>query len=282
MPQFTPPLTARDIDCAFPSRFASIVPIDAGGQGSVFRCTNGAATLAVKIYVPDAATHIEERTAREVKALQRLDCPTIVRLVEHGQVPIRRQMCRFVTTAFIDGETAAARLQSTGPMPLSEAASLACDVGKAIEAMWQTPERIVHRDIKPPNIMLGASGRAVLIDLGIARHTSLESLTLTGAAWGTLGYMSPEQAAGRKRLSCKSDVFALGVVLVTCLSGSHPTGGDQRRLSSLPPLARHLIPGLHAEVGAFLDAMLNRWAVSRPLPDAVCRFFCRHVNGTQR
>jgi eukaryotic-like serine/threonine-protein kinase len=196
MPRFNPPLTDGELTGAFPNRFRAVSAIYAGGQGSVFRVERADGTVgALKIYVPDPGADIEERTDREVQALRMLVRPTIVRLDDHGAAAIRGQQCRFVCTTFIDGITLASRLSPAGTaIPLDEVARIGHDIADAIEALWAKPHRIVHRDIKPPNVMLATSGHAVLIDLGVARHTTLDSLTITGATWGTQGYMSPEQA----------------------------------------------------------------------------------------
>jgi serine/threonine-protein kinase len=209
VPRFNPPLTDAEVNAAFANRFANVSAIYAGGQGAVFRAERPDGTFgALKIYVPDPGAQIEERTAREVDALGRLERPTIVTLDDHGTVTARGDSCRFVCTTFIDGIPVSERL-TRGPLTLAEAARVGHDIADAIDTLWAPPHRIVHRDIKPQNVMLANSGHAVLIDLGVARHTTLASLTATGGAWGTRGRMSPEQAAARQALTCKSDVFGV-------------------------------------------------------------------------
>ncbi|MEQ1871389.1 MAG: protein kinase [Vicinamibacterales bacterium] len=200
MPRFNPPLDDGEILAAFPGVYSRAASVYAGGQGAVFRAERLDGSVgALKIYVPDAAAQVEERTAREVEALEHIARPTIVTLDGHGTVTIRGDQCRYVCTTFIDGVTLASRATTPGiGMPLEQVARIGHDIADAVEALWARPYRIVHRDIKPQNIMLSTSGNAVLIDLGIARHTTLESLTLTGGAWGTPGFMSPEQATARK------------------------------------------------------------------------------------
>jgi serine/threonine protein kinase len=155
-------------------------------------------------------------------------------------------------------------------MSFDEVARVGHDIADAIEALWARPHRIVHRDIKPPNVMLATTGHAVLIDLGVARHTTLDSLTITGGTWGTHGYMSPEQAMGRKALTCKSDVFALGVMLQEGLAGRHPTNRNQRMLIAGPLPPTHTVAaGLPADVARLIDSMVLRDATRRPLPDVI-------------
>ena len=203
--------------------------------------------------------------------MQHIVRPTIVRLDGHGTVRIRGHQRRFVCTTYIEGVTLAVRLTNAEvSLSLDEVARIGHDVADAIEALWAPPHRIVHRDIKPQNVMLATSGRAILIDLGIARHTTLESLTLTGGAWGTRGYMSPEQATARKALTCKSDVFTLGIMMQQCLAGRHPANGNQRILITEPlPRTATLVHNLPVDVLNLIDAMVQRDANRRPLPGVI-------------
>jgi serine/threonine protein kinase len=268
MPPFVPPLTAPEISAAFAGQYSTVVALTPGGQGAVFRADalGRTAASAVKIYFPDPMAQIEERTDREVAALGQIHVDTVVGLLGHGTVTIRGQVCRFVTTTYIDGAALADHI-ARQPLDLDGAARVAYDVAAAIDALWV--RRIVHRDIKPSNVMLANSGGAVLIDLGVARHTSLASLTLTGNSWGTRGYMSPEQALGRKALTCKSDVFALGVLFQQCLAGRHPTGGNQQLLMNGGATIAALIPGLPRDVVALSNRMLQRDPTRRPLPNEI-------------
>jgi len=122
----------------------------------------------------------------------------------------------------------------------SEVLPIGRDIANAIAALWS--QRIVHGDIKPSNIMLRNSGGAVLIDLGILRSFDEENIAKDLRPvdhfapeqlrpWGTLGYFSPEQARG-ERLTCASDIFSLGVVMLEALQGRHPTNFDQRALTN--------------------------------------------------
>ena len=272
VPQFSPPLTEGEILSAFPDAYVRATPVFAGGQGTVFRAERQDGSVgALKIYAPDPDAGIEERTAREVDAMQHIVRPTIVRLDGHGTARIRGDERRFVCTTFIEGVTLANRLNSVAAgLPVDEVARIGYDVADAIDALWAPPHRIVHRDIKPQNVMLATSGHAILIDLGIARHTSLESLTLTGGAWGTRGYMSPEQATARKALTCKSDVFALGIMLQQCLAGRHPSNSNQHVLVVGPlPGTATLVQNAPVAFVDLIDAMVQRDANRRPLPQAI-------------
>lgn len=219
--------------------------------------------MALKVY---SATHIEERTDREVAALRQLRSANIVGLNGAGSCDIRGTPCGWLETEFIDGESLSAVIGrgSVGP---GRVASFLCDMAAAIDAMWLL--RVVHRDIKPDNIMVRADGRAVLIDLGIARHVELDSITTVGTAWGTQGYLSPEQCRAVHSLTCKSDVFALGVVAQEALVGRHPTARRQPALMTGGPVTSTLHPGVPLELANLIDRMVHRDPVRRPLPPEI-------------
>jgi serine/threonine-protein kinase len=117
--------------------------------------------------------------------------------------------------------------------------------------------------------MVGADGRSILIDLGVAKHLGMGTLTTAGKTWGTLGYMSPEQFQGWGRLSCKSDVFALGVLLQESLCGHHPTAHQQHGLANGGASTKSLFPSVPPELGALIDGMLAKRPTLRPLPSSI-------------
>ena len=232
MPAFDPPLAPAEIDVALPARYQRIDVLKSGGQGAVFRVEFGpnqerpaGTPVALKIYYAD---QLEERTEREVDALKQIQVASLVRFVATGRITIRGLPCIWLETAFIEGEPLAAVI-GRGPLSISQTATIAHDVAAALDELWA--RRIVHRDVKPDNIMVQADGHAVLIDLGVARHIELDSLTTYGKTWGTEGYLSPEQSRAVRTLTCKSDVFALGVVVQECLLGTsdRPTPAHSSR-----------------------------------------------------
>jgi serine/threonine protein kinase len=271
---FDPPLTPAEIHVAFPGRFAQLSALKSGGQGSVFRGSLGhgqglspGTELALKIYYAD---NVVERAEREIAALERIKADSLVRLVGTGHLDIRGFPCVWLETEFIEGEPLSARI-ARGPLDVVDIATMARDIALAIEAIWA--DRIVHRDIKPDNIMLRPTGRAVLIDLGVARHTALSSLTTLGKTWGTEGYLSPEQAQTKRALTCKSDVFALGIVAQEALLGRHPTQRRQGLLAMGGASTAALRDGLPAGLVALIDLMVHREPLLRPLPGAVASGF---------
>jgi len=233
-----------EIEAALEGRYSVGPQIATGGQGAVFRATrilrqDGTPTndvVALKLHFdPTQAFRVE----REVTAMEKLSHPNLARLLEHGFCYVGGRKTVYITYEFIEGLTLKQRLKNGGRLLESEALPIGRDISAAIDLLWS--HRIVHGDIKPSNIMLPESGGAVLIDLGILRFFEEDSAVKpirpvdrfspsAVKSWGTVGYLSPEQMRGEK-LSCASDIFSLGVVLLESLQGWHPTNGDQSALA---------------------------------------------------
>lgn len=273
MSPFNPPLTADEVSAVFKDRYSGVIAIKTGGQGAVFCGTIAAGEsperkVALKVYFAD---QLKERTERETAALRAITSASLVQLVGSGRIEFRGTPCVWLETAFVEGDSLAGRIAGA-PLSVQAASRIAVDIAEAIEAIW-TPHRIVHRDIKPDNIMVTPDGHAVLIDLGVARHTALSTLTTLGTAWGTPGYMSPEQAMARRALTCHSDVFALGIVVQQAVLGHHPTNGDQDMLMNGGPSTAPLKADLPADFVTLVDEMVQRRSFLRPGPHAVAQRF---------
>lgn len=261
-------VTARDW-LSDPVNAQSLVPGDidissliyVGGQGVVFLGEVKKTSAAIKIYFPgQLCTRIE----REVGALADLQCESIVNLLWFDQVPFAEDILQLVATEYVEGQNLKDYIELNGPLSENELGALAYDVSCAIQAMWS--HRIVHRDLKPENIIRRTSGRFCVIDLGVARHLEMSSLTAMGMTWGTYGYFSPEQTKAVRQLTCKSDLFGLGVVLVEAGLGRHPTQRDQLRL-----LARRLHESLPTpidsmKISAIIKSILHPKPMKRPKP----------------
>lgn len=266
---FEPQLLPEEVELAFEGRYKSVAKLAAGGQGLVLRAQEPhcESSVAVKIYFPGSHP---ERTRREIAALGRIQSPHLVRLQEAGMVRIRGEECFFVVTDFIHGKSLADVLHD-GPIDWRTTLTVGEHVARAIELIWS--ERIVHRDVKPPNIMCSSDASFVLIDLGVARHLSLGSLTTMGKTWGSEGYMSPEHAKAARQLSCKSDVFSLGIVLQQCLAGKHPTGFDQMRLMFGSVRTESIRAHLPLEFAAIINRMVSVTPEVRPRPTELIEVF---------
>lgn len=273
MTPFSPPLDADEVRRTFPGRYTELTALKTGGQGAVFRGVIAmgqelaGSKVALKVYFAD---QVRERTAREIDALRRIVADSLVRLVSTGHLEIRGVPCVWLETEYIEGESLASVIGARR-LTVPEIAQIALDIAVAIDAIWS--QRIVHRDIKPDNIMVTPAGRAVLIDLGVARHTALSPLTTYGKTWGTEGYLSPEQAEARRSLTCHSDVFALGVVVQEAVLGRHPTNRDQNLLMAGGVQTKPLQADLPGAFVDLVDEMVRRQAFLRPPPNVVAERF---------
>jgi len=214
----------RELSQFFPAGFEINGIIKTGGQGVVCRGSINGTDVAIKIYF---AGQLLTRIKREVDLLKLIDHPHIVKLFWNGNIDIEGECYQAVITEFINGEELGDLLNRTA-LSENQIGRIGFDVASAIEAIWS--KKVVHRDLKPPNILIRPNGSACVIDLGIARHLDKSTQTAFGYTLGTRGYYSPEQYKGVKQLTCKSDIYALGIIMIQCATGSHPSGYDQDAL----------------------------------------------------
>src|SRR5581483_893282 len=206
-----------------------------GAMGAVLKAikkdTNE--TVALKILKPELAKDVEfvQRFNREALAVQALHHPNIIRAVQIG----KSGDYHFFAMEFVDGESASKIIKSRGKMPERLTLSVVRQIASALDHAWKN--QIIHRDIKPDNIMVTRDGVAKLTDLGLARTVKQQStLTITGVVMGSPAYISPEQATGEKNLDTRSDIYALGASLYHMLTGEVPYDGD----SPLQVMLRHM------------------------------------------
>ena len=202
-----------------------------------------------------------ERLRREALALTRLSHPGLVPCYGAHFGP---DGC-FVVLEFVEGESLAALLERSGPLPLDQALRIMLDVGDALA--YVHGEGLLHRDLKPENVLLSSSGRVVLSDFGLTKllsegldDTTLDSLTQDGAMLGTPGFWPPEQAHGElAKIGTASDVYSWGATLYALLSGHAPRGGHT--LSELAAAFSRRPPSVHTlrpELPAWVDRLLQR------------------------
>jgi serine/threonine protein kinase len=268
MPPFDPPLSDAEIAPQFPEYTCEGI-IKTGGQGSVFKMKhpeNGECALKV------TAPVFYERVERETEVLKSIDDPTMYKLIDYGHFQIRGQLCPYTITVFIEGDDLQSVLRSEGAINEDRVKKILVSVCTALNIMWR--KRIVHRDIKPDNIMIRNDRSAVLIDLAIARLVDRTSLTLDGHWLGTPGYMSPEQAKAVKTLTVKSDVFALGIIGYQALTGQHPFAQNQVLIqNNIPVLPAINISSCSQQLSDTLGRMFQHRPVLRPSPTEILRLF---------
>jgi len=268
------PFDPADIEAALGHRYSIGREIAIGGQGVIFRATrisqpDGSAANDVVALKLNLHPHQEIRVEREITTVENISHPTLARLIEHGFCDVAGSRTRYVAWEFVEGQTLSLRLRVGGRLLDSEVLPIGRDVAAAIAEIWS--RRMVHGDIKPSNIMLRDSGGAVLIDLGAARDSEHDDTMAARRPFGTWGYFSPEQARG-ERVTCASDIFSLGVVMLECLLGRHPTAHHQNGLDE-GFRATSFKLGSNPSLLGMMDKMLSERPLFRPIPADLSRYF---------
>jgi eukaryotic-like serine/threonine-protein kinase len=199
-------------------------PLGSGGMGEVFLARDRVLgrDVALKVLRRQYAGDSEfaERFKREARSAASLSHPNIVQVYDRGDT---EDGSSYIAMEYVPGGTLKEKLVGEGPLGTREAAALGAQVAEALEAAHE--RGMVHRDIKPQNVLLTDRGDAKVADFGIARAGSSVTISRTGSVMGTAGYMSPEQALG-KPATPKSDLYSLGVVLFEALTGELPYTAD--------------------------------------------------------
>ncbi|MEZ4223207.1 MAG: protein kinase [Polyangiaceae bacterium] len=244
-------------------RYELLALVGAGAMGSVYRARDRELDEIVALKMLRAeftdSAYILERFKREVKLARRISHASVARVFDIGEHEGRR----FLTMEFIAGESLAALL--TGRPPLSVARGLAIAQGICAGLAAAHEAGVVHRDLKPDNVMMTPAGKPVITDFGIARTLEADDAKRTahGAVVGTPAYMAPEQVEG-KRVDERTDVYALGVLLYELLTGELPFNGDSpymvaaKRLTEAPPDPRSVREDLPETVARVILKCLAR------------------------
>src|SRR5262249_341023 len=204
-------------------RYEILLLLGRGGMGAVYKARDVELdrTVALKLIRPELARNPEvlRRFKQELILARQVTHKNVIRIFDLGQ----SDGIKFITMDFVEGQDLRSVLRQRGKLPPSEAASIMLQICRALEAAHA--ERVIHRDLKPQNIMLDGNGRAYVMDFGIARSAHLLGMTQTGALIGTPEYMSPEQGRGEE-LDERSDIFSLGVIFYEILTGKSPYYSD--------------------------------------------------------
>jgi serine/threonine protein kinase len=207
-------------DTVGPYRLEAI--LGEGGMGIVFRAVHeeDGVTVALKVLREELAADnvYRRRFAREGAIARELDHPHLVPVVDVGEFEGRY----YLASRYVPGRSLEERLAADGAMPLRDVLRLAAHIGAALDELHAT--ELVHRDVKPGNILASASGDWLLTDFGVARGPAHTALTKAGRVVGTVDYLAPELIAGNAARA-ESDLYALACVVYECLAGKPPFAG---------------------------------------------------------
>ena len=204
-------------------RYEIVRLLGQGGMGAVYQAHDRELEreVALKVIRSDMAANPEilKRFKQELILARQITHKNVIRIFDLGQA----DGIKFITMEFIEGEDLQNMLRRKKKLEPAEAATIMAQVCRALEAAHA--EGVIHRDLKPQNIMLDKSGRVYVMDFGIARSLVTPGMTQTGALIGTPDYMSPEQAKGQT-LDVRSDLFTVGIIFYEILSGQSPFEAD--------------------------------------------------------
>jgi TolB-like protein/predicted Ser/Thr protein kinase len=255
---------SKDLTGSMVQHYAVAERLGEGGMGVVYRAEDTRLHRAVALKFPSEAmkdTKNRERLFREARAASALASPNIVSIYEIGEF----EDSPFIAMEYVEGQRLCDRLKD-GPIPLDEALDIVVQVAGALESAHAAG--VIHRDIKSSNLVVMESGVVKVLDFGIAKFVHQETsapeaatstITVSGNVFGTLSYMSPEQALGRP-VDHRSDLFSLGVVFYQTLTGQLPFAG-----SSLNEVLDHIVhhepmpvARFNYEVPADVEAVLRK------------------------
>jgi cytochrome c-type biogenesis protein CcmH/NrfG/predicted Ser/Thr protein kinase len=241
-----------------------------GGMGAVYLADDTTLDRRVAIKVVSeklgADSEVRARFLREARAMASVEHPHIVRVYAYGEAEGKA----YLVMEYVEGETLAARIRRQGRLPVGESLEILRQVVEALEAAWE--KRIVHRDVKPSNILLDQRGRVRVGDFGLAKPLRMAgdaTLSQTGYILGTPHYISPEQARGQP-VDFRSDIYSLGVVFYEMLVGERPFAGTTpmdvvaRHLQEPLPLLSRKRADAPSEVEQLLASMTQKEPAARP------------------
>ena len=238
-------------------RFRLDAKCGTGGMSTVYKAFDETLErwVAIKMLHADMSDDESqlERFRREARHAAKLSNPHVVTVIDFGEDEGRP----YIVFEFVEGETLKERIRRLGRLEIPEAVAYAIEMGRALQSAHA--EMIVHRDVKPQNVLIDGEGRAKVTDFGIARNLELDGLTAAGRVLGTTDYVSPEQAIGED-VDGQSDIYSLGVCLFEMLTGDVPFKGENQVAVAMKhvrdpmPDVQHHRP----EVSSLLAAIVDR------------------------
>ncbi|HXY10237.1 MAG TPA: tetratricopeptide repeat protein [Terriglobales bacterium] len=224
-------------------RYEILALLGEGGMGAVYKAMDRELNrpVALKVIRPELAKNksIIDRFKQELLLARQITHRNVVRIYDLGEA----DGVKFITMEFIEGEDLRSSLLRKSKLTPEEAVDITQQVCRALEAAHSTS--VIHRDLKPQNIMRDETGRVVVMDFGLARTIASDGMTKTGALVGTVDYMSPEQALGQT-LDQRSDLYTVGLIMYELLTGKMPFAADsaiaslvKRTQQKVAPISDH-------------------------------------------
>jgi len=251
-------------------RYRLDAQIGAGGMSTVYRAfdINLERRVAIKLLHREMQEDSDqlERFRREARAVAQLSHPHVVGVIDTGEDDNRP----YIVFEYVEGETLKDRIRRLGRLPVDESLAYAIEIARALGSAHA--HAIVHRDVKPQNVLLDPEGSAKVTDFGIARSLRDDGLTADGRVLGTTDYVSPEQALGHD-VDGQSDIYSLGIVLYEMLVGDVPFHGENQVSVAMKhvredlPDVQVMRPDVSARLAAVLDRMTEKDLALRH-PDA--------------
>jgi tetratricopeptide (TPR) repeat protein/predicted Ser/Thr protein kinase len=247
----------------FGGRYEILRVLGQGGMGAVYQARDRELDrlIALKVIRPELATDpaILQRFKQELILARNITHKNVVRIYDLGEA----EGIRFITMEYVDGEDLRTMLRRHGKFTTTEAIPMIEQVCRALDAAHS--EGVIHRDLKPQNIMRDKSGRVVVMDFGLARSLGDSGMTQTGAIVGTMEYMSPEQALGSP-LDQRSDIFSVGLIFYELLTGKSPYHADTAIASLMRRTREVAIPASDVDntVPRSLSAIVSRCLEREP------------------
>ena len=249
--------------------------VGAGGMSTVYRAFDETLErqVAVKLMNHEVASDSDqlERFRREARAVAQLSHPHIVGVIDAGEDSDAAHPRPYIVLEYVEGETLKERIRRLGRLPVPEAVAYAIEIARGLGAAHA--RHIVHRDVKPQNVLIDEEGSAKVTDFGIARTLEEDGLTIDGRVLGTTDYVSPEQALGQ-HVTGQSDLYSLGVVLYEMLVGDVPFKGENqvavamKHVRETLPDVQRARPGISAALASVVETATAKRQDDRYADDA--------------